>query len=207
LAAETPAAIISGRRRDETMITTSDFKRGAQILIDGQPYTVMDYTVQSPSARGAATLVRTRVRNILTGAVFDKTFKAGEKFDEPDVESREAQFLYEAGSEYHFLDQQTYEQFSLPADALGESVGFLAENTIVKSVVYNGDVVSVELPQFVEFDVTEVEGAARGDTAAGKVMKDAKISTGATVRVPLYLNAGERILVDTTTGEFVKRVR
>ena len=189
------------------MISTSDFKRGVQILVDGQPYTVVDYTVQTPSARGAATLVRTRVRNVLTGAVLEKTFKAGEKFDEPDVDEREAQFLYEAGGEYNFLDQESFEQFALGADALGDAAGFLAENTVVKSVVYNGEVVSVELPQFVEFDVVEVEGAARGDTAAGKVLKDAKISTGATVRVPLYLEAGERILVDTTTGEFVKRVR
>ena len=189
------------------MISTSDFKKGAQILVDGQPFTVVDYTVQSPSARGAATLYRTKVRNILTGAVLEKTFKAGDKFDEPDVEAREAQFLYEAGGEYNFLDQESFEQFALSEEAMGDAVGYLAENTIVKSVVYNGEVVSVELPQFVEFDVVEVESAARGDTAAGKVLKDAKISTGASVRVPLYLEAGERILVDTTTGEFVKRVR
>jgi elongation factor P len=189
------------------MISTNEFKKGAQILVDGQPFTVVDYTVQTPSARGAATLVRTKVRNILTGAVLDKTFKSGEKFDEPDVEDREAQFLYEAGGEYHFLDQETYEQFALDAAALGDATGFLAENTIVRSVIYNGAVVSVALPQFVEVDVVEVESAARGDTAAGKVMKDAKVSTGATLKVPLYLDAGERILVDTTTGEFVKRVR
>jgi elongation factor P len=189
------------------MISTSDFKKGAQILIDGQPYNVIDYSVQSPSARGAATLYRTRVRNILTGQVFEKTFKAGEKFDEPDVEQREAQFLYEAGGEYNFLDQQSYEQFALSAEAIGDQVAFLAENTIVKSVVYNGEVVSVELPQFIEFEVVEVESATRGDTAAGKVLKDAKISTGANVKVPLYLEQGERIFVDTQTGEFVKRAR
>lgn len=189
------------------MISTSDFKKGIQILVDGQPVTVVDYSVQSPSARGAATLYRTKVRNILTGAVLEKTFKAGDKFDEPNVESREAQFLYEAGGEYNFLDQESFDQFALSGDALGDSVGYLVENTIVTAVVYNGDVVSVALPQFVEFDVVEVESAARGDTAAGKVLKYAKISTGATVRVPLYLDAGERILVDTTTGEFVKRVR
>lgn len=189
------------------MISTSDFKKGAQILVDGQPFTIVDYSVQSPSARGAATLYRTKVRNILTGAVLEKTFKSGDKFDEPDVEQREAQYLYEAGGEYNFLDQESFEQFAMPAEALGDGVGFLAENTIVKSIVYNGEVVSVELPQFVEVEVVEVESAARGDTAAGKVLKDAKIATGATVRVPLYLDSGERILVDTTTGEFVKRVR
>lgn len=189
------------------MITTSDFKKGAQILIEGQPYTIIDYTVQSPSARGASTLVRTKVRNILTGAVFEKTFKAGEKFDEPDVEQREAQYLYEAGGEYHFLDQTTFEQFSLAADALGGQALYLAENAIVKSTIYNGELVSVELPQFVEFDITETEPGERGNTAAGKVMKDAKIETGATVKVPLYLEQGERVIIDTTTGEFVKRAR
>src|SRR5687767_11238867 len=113
------------------MISTSDFKKGAQILVDGQPFAVVDYTVQSPSARGAATLYRTKVRNILTGAVLEKTFKAGDKFDEPDVEAREAQFLYEAGGEYNFLDQESFEQFALSEEAMGDAVGYLAENTIV----------------------------------------------------------------------------
>ena len=189
------------------MITTSDFKKGAQILIEGQPYTIMDYSVQSPSARGASTLYRTKVRNILSGSVFEKTFKAGEKFDEPDVEQRDAQYLYDAGGEYHFLDQQTFEQFALSSDALGDQALFLAENAIVRSTLYNGEVVAVELPQFVEFDVVETEPGERGNTAAGKVMKEAKIETGAVVRVPLYLDQGERIVIDTTTGEFVKRAR
>lgn len=189
------------------MISTADFKRGANILVDGQPVTILDYSVQSPSARGAATLYRTKVRNILSGAVLEKTFKGGDKFDEPDVENREAQFLYEAGGEFNFLDQENFEQFVLTAEALGDMTGFLAENAIVKSLLYNGQVVSVELPQFVEFEVVEVESATRGDTAAGKVLKEAKISTGATVRVPLYLESGERIVIDTTTGDFVKRAR
>src|ERR1043166_2960984 len=128
------------------MISTAEFKRGAQILVDGQPYTILDYSVQSPSARGAATLYRTKVRHILTGDVFEKTFKGGDKFDEPDVEMREAQFLYEAGGEYHFLDQETFEQYAFPSEALGDAVGFLLENLIVKSVVYNGEAVSIELP-------------------------------------------------------------
>src|SRR6186997_1928527 len=104
------------------MIATSDFKKGAQILVDGQPFTILDYSVQSPSARGAATLVRTKVRNILTGAVLEKTFKSGDKFDEPDVEMREAQYLYESGGDYHFLDQETYEQFALSGESLGDGV-------------------------------------------------------------------------------------
>jgi elongation factor P len=189
------------------MLTTADFKKGLQILIDGTPYLIMDYTVQTPSARGAATLVRAKVRNILSGAVFDKTFKSGEKFDEPDVEEREAQFLYASGDEYQFMDQESFEQFTRTREELGEMVHFLAEQTLVKSILFNGVVVNIELPQFVEFEVTSVEPATRGDTATGKALKDASIATGATVKVPLYLNAGEKILVDTSTGEFVKRVR
>jgi elongation factor P len=189
------------------MISTSDFKRGAQILIDGQPYAIVDYSVQSPSARGAATLYRTKVRNILTGSVFEKTFKGGDKFDEPDVETREAQFLYEAAGEYHFLDQTTFEQFAISAEALGDRAGYLVDEAIVKSVVYNGETVSVELPQFVELEVDQVDAGSRGDTAAGKVLKDARLSTGTAIKVPLYLEAGERVVVDTTTGEFVRRAR
>lgn len=189
------------------MITTAEFKKGLQILMEGQPYTIMDYSVQTPSARGAATLVRAKVRNILSGAVFDKTFKSGEKFDEPDVEEREAQFLYVSGEEFQFMDQESFEQFSLSREALGNRVDFLAEQTVVQSILFNGVVVSAQLPQFVEFEVTAVEPATRGDTATGKALKEATISTGAKVKVPLYLNEGERILVDTTNGEFVKRVR
>jgi elongation factor P len=189
------------------MLTTAEFKKGLQILIEEQPYTIMDYSVQSPSARGAATLVRAKVRNILSGAVFDKTFKSGEKFDEPDVEEREAQFLYSSGEEFQFMDQESFEQFSLTRDALGTMVDFLVEQTVVQSILFNGRVVSVQLPQFVEFEVTAVEPATRGDTATGKALKEATISTGAKVKVPLYLNERERILVDTTNGEFVKRVR
>jgi elongation factor P len=189
------------------MITTAEFKKGLQILIEGQPYTIMDYSVQTPSARGAATLVRAKVRNILSGSVFEKTFKSGEKFEEPDVEEREAQFLYQSGDEYQFMDLETYEQFALPGEALGNMARFLVEQTVVKSVLFNGAVVSVGLPQFVEFEVAAVEPATRGDTATGKALKEATLSTGATIKVPLYLEAGEKVLVDTTTGEFVKRVR
>ncbi|MBX7222197.1 MAG: elongation factor P [Blastocatellia bacterium] len=189
------------------MLTTADFKRGAQILIDGEPFAVADFTVHSPSARGASTLVKAKVRHMISGAVFEKTFKAGDKFDEPDIEQREAQYLYESGGEYHFLDQETYEQFALPTEKMEDIVPYLAENAILKSIVFNGEVVGVELPQFLEFDVVETEPGSRGDTATGKTLKNATLNTGAVIKVPTYLENGERILVDTTTGEFVKRVR
>ena len=188
------------------MIVTGDFKKGLRLLIDGDPYELMDYTVSTPTARGSATLVRCKIRNVLTGSAFDKTFKAGEKFEEPDLQLRPAQFLYADGTDYHFMDAESYEQFHLGADHLGEKAQWLTENSGVRSVLFNGKVVNIELPQFMEFEIQETDPAVRGDTASGRVMKDARISTGASVKVPLYMEAGERILVATETGEFVRRV-
>lgn len=188
------------------MIVTGDFKKGLRLLIDGDPYELMDYTVSTPTARGSATLVRCKVRNVLTGSVFDKTFKAGEKFQEPDLQLRPAQFLYADGTDYHFMDAESYEQFHIDADHLGDKTQWLTENSGVRSLLFNGKVANIELSQFMEFEIQETDPAVRGDTASGRVMKDARISTGATVKVPLYMEAGERILVATETGEFVRRV-
>jgi len=188
------------------MLTTSDFKKGLRILIEREPYEVMDYTVQSPTARGSATLVRTKVRNILTGSVFDKTFKSGEKFEEPDLVMRTVQFLYRDGSDFHFMDMESYEQFHLTEDHLGDQGRWLSDGASLRSVLFNGAVSGIELPQFMEFEIESTEPAVRGDTASGRVMKDAVLPTGAVVKVPLYMEAGERILVSTESGEFVKRV-
>jgi len=189
------------------LLTTADFKKGLQILLDGDPYRVMDYTVQTPSARGSATLVRAKVRNIRTDQVFDKTFKSGERFEEPDLERRDVQFLYAEQEMLHFMDLASYDQFQLTREALGDATRWLMDGVTLRSNVFNGAVIGVELPQFLEMEVTEVDPATRGDTAAGKVLKNARVQSGATVRVPLYLSAGEKILVDTRTGEFVKRVK
>lgn len=188
------------------MITTGDFKKGLRLLIDREPYELMDYTVQTPTARGSATLVRSKIRNILTGAVFDRTFKSGEKFAEPDLQLRPVQFLYRDGTDYHFMDNDSYEQFQMDDEQLGDQAQWLTDGANLRSVIFNGRVVGVELPQFMEFEIDQTEPAVRGDTASGRVMKDAMLLTGAKVKVPLYMEAGERILVSTETGEFVKRV-
>jgi elongation factor P len=188
------------------MLTTGDFKKGLRILIEREPYEVMDYTVQTPTARGSATLVRTKVRNILTGSVFDKTFKSGEKFEEPDLVMRTVQFLYKDGSDFHFMDLESYEQFHLPGEQVGDHGQWLTDGASLRSILFNGSVAGIELPQFMEFDIESTEPAVRGDTASGRVMKDAVLPTGAVVKVPLYMEAGERILVSTQTGEFVKRI-
>ena len=189
------------------MLTTSDFKRGARILVDGNPFEIIEFTLQSPTARGSSTLVRTKIRNILTGAVFDRTFKSGEKFVEPDVELRPIQFLYRDGDDLHFMDQSSFEQFHLHAEKLGRAPEFLADGSSLRSLSFNGAVAGIEMPQFVEMDIVETEPAVRGDTASGKVMKDATLTTGATVKVPLYVESGERVLVATATGDFVRRVQ
>lgn len=187
------------------MLSTADFKKGLRILVDGEPYTIMDYTVQTPSARGAATLVRTKIRNIVSGAVFDRTFKAGEKFEEPDVQYRQVQFLYNDGESCNFMDTGSYEQFSLTSEQMGDGAAWLTEGLEMRAVAYNGAVVNVELPAFVEAQVEMAGAGARGDTASGKNLKDAVLTNGVTVKVPLFVESGDRIIVDTRTGEFSRR--
>ena len=187
------------------MLTTAEFKRGLRILLEGEPYAVEDFTVQSPSARGAATLVKARMRHIVTGGILDRTFKAGEKFDEPDVALRQVQFLYGDGEACHFMDLQSYEQFVLPVESLGEAAPWLTENLQLTAVVFNGEAVGVTLPAFVEAQVDMVGAGSRGDTASGKNLKGVSLTNGQTLKVPLFVEAGERILVDTRTWEFSRR--
>ncbi len=187
------------------MITTADFRRGLAILVEGQPYVITEFTVHTPSARGAATLVRIKGRNVLTGQVLDMTFKSGDKFESPDLERRKISFLYVDGEDYHFMDEESYEQFHLVRDDLGEAVRWLREGITLRSVVFEGRVTGVELPQFIEFEVVETGPGGRSDMASGKVTKSARLVTGAEIRVPVYLQAGEVVIVDTTSGEFVKR--
>jgi elongation factor P len=189
------------------MITTSDFKRGLAILVEGKPWVITDYTVQTPSARGAATLVRVKTRNVLTGQVLDMTFKSGDKFEEPDLERRKISFLYAEGDDFHFMDEVSFEQFHLDREALGDAVRWIREGVSLTSIVFEGRVSGVDVPQFIEYEVVETGPGGRSDMASGKVTKAATLSNGAQIRVPVYLEAGERVLVDTTTGEFVRRVQ
>ena len=188
------------------MISTGDFRKGLPILVEGVPYIILEYTVQTPSARGAATLVRVRGRNVLTSALQDLTFKSGDRFEEPDLEKRKINFMYAADDDFHFMDEESYEQFHLRGDALGEAVKWLVEGVTLRSIVFEGKVIGIELPQFIEMDVVETGPGGRSDMASGKVMKPGTLANGTTIKVPVYLEAGERVMVDTGTGEFVKRV-
>jgi elongation factor P len=187
------------------MLTTADFKKGLRILIEGEPYLILDHTVQTPSARGAATLVKIKVRNLLSGAVFDRSFKSGEKFEPPDLLRRPIQFLYRDGDSFHFMDTESYEQFQLPAERIGDAAPWLTDGMALHSMVFNGEVASVDLPRFVEVEIESTEPALRGATASGKSFKDARVTGGAVIKVPVYLEAGEKIEVDLEERRFVRR--
>lgn len=189
------------------MISTGDFKRGQRLLIDGEPYVIEEHTVQTPSARGAATLVKVRFRNIVTRQISDRTFKGGDKFEEPDVAIRPVQFLYRDADGAHFMDQQTYDQFTLGEAILGESEPWLNDQLELTGIFFNGNAVGVDLPTFVEAQIDMVGGGSKGDTASGKNLKDATLTNGKTLKVPLFIEMGERVLVDTRTWEFAKRAK
>ena len=188
------------------MIEVTNFKRGMRIELDGDPYLIMDVNFQSPSARGAVMIVKTKLRNLRTSQVMDRSFRSGEKVPEPDYEMRPVQFLYSQEDEFHFMDQQSYDQFALTAEVLGDAVGYLADGLECRSLLHNGKILGIELPHIVEVKVVETDPAIPGATAKAQT-KPATLETGAVVQVPAYLEAGEIVRVDTRDGRFVERAR
>jgi elongation factor P len=187
------------------LVTANELKRKLLITVDGQPYVVVEVFFASPTARGAATMVRTRLRQLLTGAVLEKSFRSSEKFEEPDVEFAPASFLYSDAQGFHFMDEKSYEQFTFSVEAVGADRGYLKEGTSLQVLKYNGEPVSLELPQYVELKVVSAELGARGDTAAGGATKQATLETSIVVRVPLFIKEGEIVRVNTQTGEVAGR--
>lgn len=187
------------------MIGANELKRKLLISVDGQPYVVLDVFFASPTARGAATMVRTKLRQLLTGAVMEKSFKATEKFDEPDIELAPASFLYSDAEGCHFMDEKSYEQFSFSAEQVGSDREYLKEGVSLQVLKYNGAPVSLQLPQYVELKIVATELGMRGDTAAGGATKQATAETGLVVRVPLFIKEGEVVRVNTQTGEVAGR--
>src|SRR5688572_13626449 len=157
------------------LITANELKRKLLITVDGQPYVVLEVFFASPTARGAATMVRTRLRQLLTGAVLEKSFKATEKFAEPDVQFTPASFLYADADGFHFMDEASYEQFTFAPEQVGDDRGYLKEGVSLQILKYNGAPVSLQLPQYVELKIVETEPGMRGDTAAGGATKRAKL--------------------------------
>ncbi|MBN2497641.1 MAG: elongation factor P [Deltaproteobacteria bacterium] len=189
------------------MLSTSDFKKGLRILLDGDPYVIMETKTQTPSARGAATLVKAKVRNLRTDQVFDKSFKSGEKFDEPDLEKRAVQYLYDEGDTLVFMDGDSYEQVRVPKEELGDKAAFMQDGLECKALFFEGRMLDLELPQTLEFEVVEVEPGTKGDTVQGSATKPATLANGMRVQVPLYIKQGDVIRVSTKDGRFAERVR
>ena len=180
-------------------------KRKMTFLFEGAPYTCLDSDISTPTARGGQTLVRLKMRNLLTNAVFEKTFKAQEKFGEPDLELVEATYLYSDGDGAYFLDQETFETLTLTEQMLGEASGYLTEGLLLQVHKYNGNPIGVQLPIFVELTVALTEPSVKGNSSSGSVTKVAKMETGLALRVPLFIEEGEKIKISTESGEFSGR--
>src|SRR6266550_9271878 len=187
------------------LIGANELKRKLLIDVEGQPYVVLEVFFASPTARGAATMVRTKLRHLLTGAVMEKSFRSSEKFEEPDIELVPASFLYNDAEGCHFMDEKSFEQFVFSNEDVGGDRGYLKDGVSLQVLKYNGAPVSLQLPQYVELIVTSTEPGLRGDTAAGGATKVATLETGISVRVPLFIKEGELVRVNTQTGEVAGR--
>jgi len=184
------------------MYATSDFKNGLKILMDGTPFEIIYFQHVKPGKGGA--FVRTKLRNLLSNSVLEKTFRAGEKVEKPDIEEVEMQFLY-ADDQFHFMQAETYDQIALTGEMVGESKKFLKEGISVGIVRFNGEVISISLPSFVELKVEQCDPGLKGDTVSGAT-KPAQLESGAEVQVPLFINEGDVLKIDTRSGEYVERV-
>jgi elongation factor P len=187
------------------LIEAIDIKRKAFFEFEGAPYHCIDVEISRPTARGGQTLVRLKMRNMLTQAVFDKTFKAGEKFGEPDLDSAKATFMYADAGGFHFMDQDSFETIAIPADIVGTGKDLLVDNLPVEIVKYNGRPIEIEFPAHIEMTVKSTEPGVRGDTASGGTTKPAIMETGLEVRVPLFIKENDRVKVHSETREFAGR--
>lgn len=185
------------------MISTSQFKSGIAIIMDGDLYQIVEFQHVKPGKGGA--FVRTKLRNMKFGTVIDRTFKSGDKVEDAFIERKELLYQYRSGNEFHFMDQETYEGAVIPGEMLKDVSGYLKEEMVANAMYHNGRLLGVELPSFVELTIQETEPGVKGDTAKGGT-KLAKLETGASVQVPLFVEIGDIIKVDTRTGTYVERV-
>lgn len=185
------------------MISTNQFRNGTAIRVDGKRFTILFFQHVKPGKGGA--FVRTRLRNIDTGAVVEKTFRAGEKLENVRTESRPMTYLYKDGDVFHFMDSDTYDQVPVPDEVVGEASGYVTEGGTVSVLSADGEVVSVEPPAHVDLEVAHTDPGLKGDTATGAV-KPATLETGVVVQVPLFVNIGDRVRVDTRSGDYLTRV-
>ncbi len=187
------------------LIDAIDVKRNMFFEFENAPFRCLDAEISTPTARGGQTLVRLKMRNLLTRAVIDKTFKAGDKFKEPDLNTVEASYLYSDADGSYFLDQESFETLQLDPDMVGDALDLLLEGTLVQIDLYNGNPIGLELPIQVELTVAYTEPAVRGDTSSGSGTKIARLETGLEIRVPLFIKEGEKVKVATETRDFAGR--
>ena len=185
------------------MISAGDFRNGITLEIEGNIFQIIEFQHVKPG-KGAA-FVRTKLKNIISGGVVEKTFRPTEKFPQARIDRKDMQYLYSDGDLYHFMDVETYDQVALNEETIGDALKFVKENDMCKVCSHNGNVFAIEPPLFVELEVTETEPGFKGDTATGAT-KPATVETGATVSVPLFVNLGDKIKIDTRTGEYLSRV-
>lgn len=186
------------------MASTSDLRKNLKILVDNEPYVIVEAQFVKPGKGTAFT--KCKIKNLITGAVLERTWRSGESVDLADTENRRMEYLYAEGEHFVFMDQETYDQVHIEKEILGDDAQWLTDNLPVEVLFFNGRPVGVELPTFVEIQITHCEPGVRGDTATG-ASKPATLSTGAVVQVPLFVNEGEWLKIDTRTGEYVERVK
>ena len=187
------------------LIDAINVKRKMYFEFENAPFYCLESEISTPTARGGQTLVRLKMRNLITQAVFDKTFKAGDKFKEPDLQLDEASYLYSDADGSYFLDQATFETLTLSEGMVGNALELLVEGALLQMHIYNGNPIGLQLPLFVELDVAYTEPAVKGDTSSGSVTKMARLETGFEIRVPLYIKEGEKVKVSTENREFAGR--
>lgn len=186
------------------MLESGDLRKGTKLEIDGEPYVIVQFEFVKPG-KGQA-LYKCKLKNMITGTQFDRTYRSGEKFTPADLESIDMEYLYTDGTEYCFMDHNTYEQEMMNADQVGDVINLLKENTMCEVLRFQGRAIGVTLPNFVELRITQAEPWAKGDTASGST-KPATLETGHVIQVPPFVNEGELVRVDTRTGEYVERVK
>ncbi|HWV39369.1 MAG TPA: elongation factor P [Vulgatibacter sp.] len=185
------------------MVDTTEFRNGLKIEIDDHPYEIVEFQHVKPG-KGAA-FVRTKYRSLLTGNTLEKNFRSGDRFVRPDIEEKAMQFLYKEGTDYHFMDQKTFEQTFVPEENLGNAKNFMKENVDVQILFYRGKAIGVTVPNSMDLRIVKCDPGVRGDTVSG-AMKPAELETGFVVQVPLFINEGDTIKVDTRTGQYLTRV-
>jgi elongation factor P len=184
------------------MISTSDFKNGTNILVEGEPYQIAWFQNHKPGKGGA--VMRVKLRHLKKGGTIERTFKSGEKFEALSITRQKKQFLYKEGGNFNFMDINTYEQITIPLELLGKMVNFLKENLEVEAIYLENELIGIDIPVIIEMIIAEAEPGVKGDSVSNK-MKMAKLETGAGIHVPLFIKEGDRIKVDTRTCEYVER--